>query len=75
MRINKNLKLIFPKVKRWTNVTASISTAILVGNLMSGNMEVAAIAGGISGLSKIVDEGMKYYESKNSWVSFINKGL
>lgn len=75
MRINKNLKLIFPKVKRWTNITASISTAISVGNLMSGNMEVAAIAGGISGLSKIVDEGMKYYESKNSWVSFINKGL
>lgn len=74
-KINRVLKLVFPKVKRWTNVTASVSTAISAGNLLSGNMETAAIAGGISGLSKIVEYGMKYYESRNSWVGFIHKDL
>lgn len=74
-KINRNIKLIFPQVKRWSNITASISTAISIGGVMLGNLEAAAVSGAISGVSKIVEEGMKYYENKNSWVGFIDKQM
>ena len=71
-KINKNIKKTFPKIKRWTNITSVLAASITTGATLYGN-PVAATVGAIAlGASKVMDESMKYYENKNSWVGFIN---
>jgi len=71
--VNRNIKKIFPMIKRWTNLTAIIATPLSIFSAASGNA-IATIAGtSMLGISKVADESMKYYENKNKWVGFLNK--
>ena len=36
-------------------------------------MTATILSASIGGVSKAIEEGLKYYENKNNWVSFINK--
>lgn len=72
IKINRNIKKIFPKVKRWTNLTSVVAASITAGGAISGNPVAATIGTVTLGASKIMNESMKYYENKNSWVGFIN---
>ena len=72
-KINKNIKKVFPKIKRWTNLATIISTPTTICSAISNNMPATIVSAGVGGISKMIDEGLKYYENKNNWVSFINK--
>ncbi len=73
-KINKNIKRVFPKIKRWTNLATVISTPATIYSAVNSNMTATILSASIGGVSKAVEEGLKYYENKNNWVSFINKG-
>lgn len=73
VKINKNIYKVFPKVKRWTNITSILATPFTVGAALCGEVGVAAAgAAALVGITKISEEYMKYYENKNKWVGFIN---
>lgn len=74
-KINKNIKKVFPKIKRWTNLTSVVAASITAGGAISGNPVATTIGTVTLGASKIADETMKYYENKNSWVGFINNPI
>lgn len=72
-KINKNIKKAFPKIKRWTSLATIISTPATICSAVNSNIPATIVSASIAGASKILEEGMKYYENKNNWVSFINK--
>lgn len=72
-RINKNIKKVFPKIRRWTNLATILSTPATIYSAVNSNLQATIVSASIGGVSKVIDESLKYYESKNNWVSFINK--
>lgn len=72
-KINRNIKRVFPKIKRWTNLATVISTPATIYSAANSNMTATILSASIEGVSKAIEEGLKYYENKNNWVSFINK--
>lgn len=72
-KINKNIKKIFPKIRRWTNLATILSTPATIYSAVNANLQATIVSASIGGVSKAIDEGLKYYENKNNWVSFINK--
>ena len=72
-RINKNIKNVFPKIRRWTNLATILSTPATIYSAVNSDLQATIVSASIGGVSKVIDEGLKYYENKNSWVSFINK--
>ena len=71
--INKKMKKVFPKVKRWANISTAFATAATIYNAFSGNQTATMISASFLGASMISEEYTKHYESKNAWVGFINK--
>lgn len=71
-KINKNIKKIFPAIKRWTNITTVVATPLSILSAVTGNMPATVASSGLLGISKATEEYMKYYENKNNWVGFIN---
>ncbi len=72
-KINKNIKKIFPSVKRWTNLATIVAAPLTVYSVISKNPTTLVASASIIGISKLLEESMKYYENNNSWVGFINK--
>jgi len=74
-KINKNIRKIFPIIKRWTNLTTVVATPLSIYSATVGNQSTALVAGGVLGIAKATDEYIKYYENKNKWVGFTNKNI
>lgn len=72
IKISKNINKIFPKIKRWTNITSFIATPFAISSALANNTKLAITGSVFAGTSTIVNELMKYYENKNKWVGFIN---
>ena len=72
IKINKNINKIFPKIKRWTNITSVIATPFAISSALANNTKLAITGSVFAGASTIANELMKYYENKNKWVGFIN---
>ena len=71
-RINKTINSVFPKIKRWTNITSVIATPLAISSAIAGNTNLSIASAIAAGTSTMANELMKYYESKNNWVGFIN---
>ena len=50
-----------------------LSTPATIYSAVNSNLQATIVSASIGGVSKVIDESLKYYESKNNWVSFINK--
>lgn len=72
-KYRRRIKKIFPKVKRWANITTSLSIPMaLVG--LAADQPLITVAGTVlSGVSKLAEETINYLTSKMSWVSFTAK--
>ncbi len=70
--INKRIKKVFPKIKRWTNLTTAIATPATIYSAYTGNLPAAGFAASFLGISEISKQYMGHYENKNAWVGFIN---
>ena len=74
-RINKRIRNLFPKVKRWTNLSAILSIPVIVLGVATGSVPIAAVGAGIAGLAKVSEEAVKCLSNKYSWVAFINSQI
>lgn len=72
-KIRKRVKLIFPKVKRWANVTTMLSIPIAVAGLGTGHPLIAVSGAGLAGLSHLAKELVDLLLSKYSWIAFVSK--
>lgn len=72
-KIRRRMKLIFPKVKRWANVTTMLSIPIAVAGLSTGHPLIAVSGAGLAGLSHLTKELIDLLLSKYSWISFVSK--
>lgn len=72
--IRKNIHSLFPKVKRWANVTTMVSVPVAIAGAFSGIPALAATATTIAGASLVTKEAIDMFSSKNRWVSFTTKG-
>lgn len=72
-KINRKVKHVFPKIKRWTNLTTFVSIPVALGGLVTGNPFLAISGGMITGIAKGSEELLKYYENKYNWINYINK--
>lgn len=72
-KVNKKMKKIFPKIKRWTHLTTAISIPISLSALFSGFPSLSKIAASIAGISSMGDAIVKYCESKYNWINYFNK--
>lgn len=71
--MNKLIRKVFPKIKRWTNLSTIMSVLIAVGGLVTGNNALTIGGSAIAGSTTIVNELIKYLESKYNWVGFTNR--
>jgi len=72
-RINKRVKSVFPKIKRWTNLTSFVSIPVALSGLVIGNPFLLASGGVVTGIAKGSEELIKYFENKYNWIKFLNK--
>lgn len=72
-QINKNIKSVFPKVRRWSNLTTFVSIPIALAGLITGKPELTIPGASVAALGKGAEEMLNYMESKFKWINFINK--
>lgn len=72
-KIRKRVKLIFPKLKRWANVTTMLSIPVAVAGVSTGHPLITVSAAGLAGLSQLAKELVDSLSSKYSWIGFVNK--
>lgn len=72
-KINKRVKSVFPKVKRWTNLTTFVSIPVALSGLVTGNPFLSVSGGVVTGIAKGSEELLKYFENKYNWINFLNK--
>ncbi|WP_319642273.1 hypothetical protein [Methanovulcanius yangii] len=73
VKINRDLKKTFPKMKRWANVVLVASTPAALIGTMTGLPAVSVPAASMAGLSVMVKEAIQYQESKYKWIGFMDK--
>lgn len=74
-KINRDIKKVFPKIKRWTGVTTIISLPLTIAMASTSSKNFAIASATISAIAKGVDKALDYYEEKNKWIGFINDNL
>ncbi|MBN2828085.1 MAG: hypothetical protein JXQ26_08840 [Tissierellales bacterium] len=72
-KINRKVKSVFPKIKRWTNLTTFVSIPVALGGLVTGNPFLAISGGMITGVAKGSEELIKYFENKYNWINYLNR--
>lgn len=76
--INKRIKGLFPKVKRWTNMATVISTPLAITSgilsvLHNTNTIIPISSGAITGIAEVVNKAIETYTDNNRWISFLDK--
>jgi len=72
--LNTKMRNVFPKVKRWSNLTTLISIPVALAGVITSQPELIVPGASVAALGKGTEEMIKYLESKFKWVNFINKG-
>jgi hypothetical protein len=70
--INRRVKSVFPKIKRWSNLTTFVSIPVALSGLITGNPFLTIPGGMVTGIAKGTEELLKYYENKYNWINFLN---
>lgn len=68
--IRKKIRSVFPKVKRWSNITTLLSLPIAIAGISIGDPVVATSGASVAGLSIASREIIDYLKSKYSWIGF-----
>lgn len=70
-KLMKRTRLVFPKVKRWANVTTIISLPVAVAGLASGASLVSLAGAAAAGMAQVGKEYVQFLESKYRWIGFL----
>lgn len=73
MKLQKKIKKVFPKVKRWANITTIVSIPLITVGVAAHAPLISLAGVSAAGLAKLGTEYVQYLESKNSWVGFLQK--
>ena len=70
-KLRKKIHSVFPKVKRWANITTMVSIPIGVIGIASGGSLITFAAASTVGLSQLTKELIQLLENKYRWVTFL----
>lgn len=70
-KLAKRTHLVFPKVKRWANVTTIVSVPLAITGLSSGASLLTVAGAAAAGLAEVGKQYMEFLESKYRWVGFL----
>jgi len=71
-KIKRKINLIFPRVKRWTNMITMASLPIVVLGISAGNSMAATLGAATGGIGMAINKYIEIVNSQNSWVNFRN---
>jgi len=71
-KMSRRLHSLFPKVRRWTNMTTILSIPVVVAGVATGTPFLTVGGAALAGLARAAKESVDRLASKYSWVSFIN---
>jgi len=74
-RLRRRLKLVFPKVRRWSNITTVLSIPIVLAGVATSSPLIAIVGGSIAGLSQATKQVIELLSNKYSWVGFVSKEI
>lgn len=72
-KLRRRLKLVFPKVRRWSNITTVLSIPVALAGAAASSPLIAIVGGSLVGLSQATKQVIELLSSKYSWVGFVNK--
>jgi len=72
-KLSKRIRSIFPKVKRWANVTTIVSIPLAIAGLSSGESLVTLAGVALAGLAQGGKQYVEFLESKYRWVGFLQR--
>jgi len=70
-RLQKRVRSVFPKVKRWANIATMFSIPMAVSGVASGVSLLTVAGAGTAGISQLAKEIIQLLESKYRWLSFL----
>jgi hypothetical protein len=70
-KLTKRVRSIFPKAKRWANVTTIVSIPLAIAGLSSGEYLVTLAGATAAGLAQVGKQYVEFLESKYRWVGFL----
>jgi len=73
--LRKRMRLVFPQIKRWTNITTMFSIPIIVVGLATANPLITLSGATLAGLSQFAKESLDLLSSKYRWLSFTSKDI
>lgn len=73
--LRRMVKLVFPKIKRWSNITTLVSIPVALTGVATGLPLLYMTAGGIAGLAQAARLTTEILSSKYSWTGFIAKDV
>ena len=69
-RLRLKMGKIFPKAKRWLNISTVLFLPFAVAGVTSGSSTISGIGAGGIGLTEVVKQYLNYKESEYGWVGF-----
>jgi hypothetical protein len=73
--LEKRVHLIFPKIRRWSNVTTLLSIPVALAGIGTGSPLFTISGASLAGASQLLVAATNLLSSKYSWVSFRNKSI
>lgn len=74
-KLRRRMKFIFPKIKRWSNITTIVSTPIALTGIATGIPLVTITGATLIALSVAANKTIDVLSSKYSWTGFTNKDV
>lgn len=74
-RLRRRVRLVFPKVKRWANVSTMLSLPVAVAGVASEVPLLTVSGAALAGASKLAKELVELLSSRYSWIGFVSKEI
>ena len=72
-KLRRRVRLVFPKVRRWANITTMLSIPVAVAGVASGESLITVTGVGLAGLGELAKKFVDLFSSKYSWTGFVSK--
>jgi len=72
-KLRRRMRLVFPQVKRWANMTTMLSIPVAVAGAAADMPLIIASAAAAAGLATLATETVELLSSKSRWVTFASK--
>ena len=71
-RLQKRVNLVFPKIRRWSNIVTIGSIPIALSGLFLDVSALKLVGASLAGASQIAKETISYLDSKYRWLGYLN---